>query len=65
VKENLVTVAEVSEQLSLSSATVYRMLSDGRLKGVRMGRSIRVHPESVRECVDNNAMTDESDTEQE
>ena len=34
---NLLTAKEVQELLSVDRTTIYRMLKDGRLKGVKVG----------------------------
>jgi excisionase family DNA binding protein len=38
---------EVGQVLSLSKAFVYRLIADGRIPAVRMGRSVRVRPEDL------------------
>lgn len=38
-----VTVAEIAGLLRVSKMTVYRLIHAGELKGVTVGRSIRVH----------------------
>jgi excisionase family DNA binding protein len=43
----LLTVAEVSEVLSLSQRQVWRLISDGRLPVSRVGRRVLIKPESV------------------
>ena len=39
--EDLLTTREVQELLHVDRITVYRMLSDGRLKGVKIGQQWR------------------------
>jgi excisionase family DNA binding protein len=41
----LLTVAEVAEQVRVSKMTVYRMIHSGELRAVRVGRSFRVRRE--------------------
>ncbi len=41
-----VTVAEVAAQMRVSKMTVYRMLHNGELTAVRVGRSFRVHKQA-------------------
>ena len=38
------TVKEVAQALKVSSITIYRMVGDGRLKAVRIGRALRFTP---------------------
>ena len=44
---HLLTVAEVAATLRISKMTVYRMLHDGVIPAVRVGRSFRVSREAV------------------
>lgn len=46
-KEELYTVQEASERLTVSPITIHRMLSDGRLRKIKIGRSVRVPASSV------------------
>ena len=48
----LLTVAEVAERLRLGRATVYRLVSSGALKTVRIGRARRVAVHDLREFVE-------------
>jgi excisionase family DNA binding protein len=41
------TVAEVAEQLRVSTMTVYRLIKAGELVAARIGRSYRLRPEDV------------------
>jgi excisionase family DNA binding protein len=41
------TVAEVAEQLRVSTMTVYRLIKAGDLVAARIGRSYRLRPEDV------------------
>jgi excisionase family DNA binding protein len=41
------TVAEVAEQLRVSSMTVYRLIKSGELQSLRIGRSYRLRPADV------------------
>ena len=43
----LLTVPEVAKILRLSPRTVWRLIRDERLPAVRIGRSVRVHPDAV------------------
>ena len=51
----LIKVSQVAQTLGLSKSTVYRLIDRGQIEGVRMGRSVRVHPESVRLFVEHNS----------
>ncbi len=44
--ERFLTVAEVAAQMRVSRMTVYRLVHDGAIASVRVGRSFRV-PESA------------------
>lgn len=41
------TVAEVAAMMRVSKMTVYRLVHDGRLPAVRVGRSFRVQEQAV------------------
>jgi excisionase family DNA binding protein len=49
----LLTVIEVAEQLHLSTRTIRRMITSREIKVVRLGRSVRVHPQALAELLDN------------
>lgn len=46
MSDKYLTVTEIATELRVSKMTVYRMIHDGRLEALRVGRSFRVH-ESV------------------
>lgn len=46
-----VTVAEVAALMRVSKMTVYRMLHNGELPAVRVGRSFRVHAKAVHDML--------------
>jgi excisionase family DNA binding protein len=46
-KDQLLTVYEVRDRLRVSTPTVHRMLDDGRLKRIKIGRSVRIPASSV------------------
>lgn len=50
--ENLLTTAEVSEKLRVSTRTVLRLIASGELKGIKAGRQWRVSPESLRAFIE-------------
>jgi excisionase family DNA binding protein len=43
----LVSVREVADQLGVHPETIRRLIHDGRLDAVRIGRVLRVHREAV------------------
>ncbi|OKL46924.1 DNA-binding protein [Boudabousia liubingyangii] len=45
-RPKLATVAEIADLLRVSKMTVYRMIHDGELPAIRVGRSFRV-PQTV------------------
>lgn len=47
------TVAEVASIMRVSKMTVYRMVHNGDLPAVRVGRSFRVSEEAVHKYLDN------------
>jgi excisionase family DNA binding protein len=47
----LLTVAQTADQLALSQLTVRRMLLDGRLKGTRIGASVRIPSTEVENLI--------------
>jgi excisionase family DNA binding protein len=46
-QDELLTVEDVARILGVSTKTVYRMLDDGELKGIRVGRLWRVSQEDL------------------
>lgn len=46
------TVAEVAAQMRVSKMTVYRLVHNGTLEAVRVGRSFRVTEEAVQEYLE-------------
>ena len=47
----LLTVAEAAWRLNLSEKTIRRMIEAGNLAIIRIGRSIRIHPEVIEKIV--------------
>ena len=47
IPQRLMTVNEVAELLHQSCRQVWRLIADGRLQVVRIGRSTRVTPEAI------------------
>lgn len=50
------TVAVVAELLCVSTRTVERMITDGRLDAVRLGRAVRVRAQSVLDHIEANRL---------
>ena len=46
-RESLYTVREVAGQLGVHPETIRRLIHDGRLDAVRVGRVLRVHGQAV------------------
>lgn len=53
----LLTAKEVGARLQVSKMTVYRLAHAGRLRHCRLGRSIRIFPDSVDELIERSAVT--------
>lgn len=47
------TVAEVAALMRVSKMTVYRLVHNGELPAVRVGRSFRVHAKAVHDYLEN------------
>ena len=43
----LLTAADVAERLQLGRSTVYRLVADGDLAALHIGRAVRFEPEEV------------------
>jgi excisionase family DNA binding protein len=46
-RESLYSVREVASQLGVHPETIRRLIHDGRLDAVRIGRVLRVHKQAV------------------
>ena len=46
------TVAEVASMMRVSKMTVYRLVHNGELPAVRVGRSFRVHAKAVHDMLE-------------
>lgn len=51
-KIQLLTVAEVAALMRVSKMTVYRLVHNGELPAVRVGRSFRVHAKAVHDMLE-------------
>ena len=56
VIEDLYALSQVAQILRCSRKTVYRLISSGRLRAVRWGRSYRFRREDVQEFVRNSVI---------
>ena len=45
------TIADAAEHLVCSEKLVRRMIADGKLKAVRVGRLIRIHPRDLEKAL--------------
>lgn len=50
-KAQFLTVAEVAALMRVSKMTVYRLVHNGELPAVRVGRSFRVHAKAVNDLL--------------
>lgn len=46
-RARLLTVVEVADQLRVSTMTVYRLIKNGELRAMRVGKSYRLREEDV------------------
>jgi excisionase family DNA binding protein len=51
-KAQFLTVAEVAALMRVSKMTVYRLVHNGELPAVRVGRSFRVHSKAVHDLLE-------------
>ncbi|MEA4910200.1 MAG: helix-turn-helix domain-containing protein [Chloroflexi bacterium] len=58
---DLLTTREVQEMLKVDRITIYRMLQDGRLKGVKIGQQWRFTPKEVAQLLDGAPPTPSTD----
>jgi excisionase family DNA binding protein len=49
IPPRLMSVPEAAEILQQSPRQVWRLIADGRLRVIRLGRSVRVSPEAIAE----------------
>jgi excisionase family DNA binding protein len=49
---DLLDVTQVARRLNVGKRFVYRLISEGRIKNVKVGRYVRFHPEDVQAFVD-------------
>ena len=51
-RAQFLTVAEVAKLMRVSKMTVYRLVHNGELPAVRVGRSFRVHAKAVHDMLE-------------
>ncbi|GAB7066428.1 cell division/environmental response transcriptional regulator [Mycolicibacterium hodleri] len=51
-RQQFLTVAEVASLMRVSKMTVYRLVHNGELPAVRVGRSFRVHAKAVHDLLE-------------
>jgi excisionase family DNA binding protein len=51
-RAQFLTVAEVASLMRVSKMTVYRLIHNGELPAVRVGRSFRVHAKAVHDLLE-------------
>jgi len=49
--DELITTKQVQDLLQVDRITIYRMLKDGRLKGVKVGKQWRFQPQEIEELI--------------
>jgi excisionase family DNA binding protein len=57
----LLTASEVAAQLKISRALAYRLIADGKLCGIRFGRTVRVSEEALIAFIQQNITTSHGD----
>ncbi len=50
----LLTVAKTAENLNLSEKSVYRLIEARKLRVIRCGSALRIHPDDLRDYIDAN-----------
>ncbi len=48
----LLTVAKTAENLNVSEKSVYRLIEARKLRVIRCGRALRIHPDDLRDYID-------------
>ncbi len=48
----LLTVAKTAENLNLSEKSVYRLIQARKLRVIRCGCALRIHPDDLRDYID-------------
>ncbi len=48
----LLTVAKTAENLNVCEKSVYRLIEARKLRAIRCGRGLRIHPDDLRDYID-------------
>ncbi len=48
----LLTVAKTAENLNVCEKSVYRLIDARKLRAIRCGRGLRIHPDDLRDYID-------------
>ncbi len=60
MSEEYITPDEIAERFRVSRQAVYKWISEGKLEGLRFGRSVRVPRESLERFVEASRMSSET-----
>lgn len=52
MEKRLLTVKEVCEYLNISKPTVYRLIKEGKLKPIKIGKSTRFEKEDIDKLIE-------------
>ncbi len=58
--DRLFTVRQLQERLQVDRVTIYRMLQNGRLTGVKVGGQWRFREEDLQQVITSKSMTDQA-----
>ena len=50
----LLTVVKTADNLDVSEKSVYRLIQARKLRVIRCGRALRIHPDDLRDYIDAN-----------
>ena len=57
----LLTASDVARQLQISRALAYRLIADGKLPGIRFGRTVRVQEQDLISFIQQNTTMSHGD----
>jgi excisionase family DNA binding protein len=57
----LLTASDVARQLQISRALAYKLITDGKLSGIRFGRTVRVREQDLIAFIQQNITTSHGD----
>jgi excisionase family DNA binding protein len=55
LNEKILTVPQVAEYLQMAESTVYGWVQQGKLRGIKLGRSVRIKLSDLQRFLDNRA----------